>query len=97
MVTNPGPTATSCDYKFTFFPSLIQPFVIQGKPGRLQLFYKQEAERGHAWGKGGCGVKSVPGRPHRALLNYRRREREKYIIFLFDKLNSQEILTLLKE
>ena len=48
-------------------------------------------------GGGERGLKSIPGKPHRALLDYRRREGEKCIIFLFDKLNSQEILTLLKE
>ena len=36
----------------------------QGRPGRLQLFYKQEAG-------GGLGEGSVLERPHRVLLGYK--------------------------
>ena len=44
---------------------LSQAFGTQPRPGRQQLFYKQEAGRGHGRRRG-----SVPGRPLRVLLAY---------------------------
>ena len=46
-------------------PSIIEPpLVIQRRHGRLKLFYKREAGRGHEV------VCSIPGRPHRVLLGH---------------------------
>ena len=55
-----GPPGKSPNHEF-----LSQAFGTQPRPGRQQLFYKQEAGRGHGRRRG-----SVPGRPLRVPLPY---------------------------